>query len=160
MKLQNTLGVCMASLSPLLVEHKGVVEIDKTALLVGGYKIVGIKFPAEKRGGLEWLSMKNEYRHNEFVVKPGKFYLHLEENNCYMPGDYYTHSAFTSPKKQLGRYYQTEPLPNAELWVPNGHEVVMSFKQKWSDRNAGRCVTANGLRYMLTPVPDFVQGWV
>lgn len=109
---------------------------------------------------LDSLSKKNEYRNKEFIDNPGKFYFCLEERNHFMPGDFYTHSAFTNPDKQLGANYQTSPLLNAELWMPNGHEVVMSFKQKWTDRNAGRCVTANGLRYMLTPVPDFVQGWL
>lgn len=190
MKLKNTLGLYMHSISDSTAQEEGIVTLDKIGMQVAGYYVRGYKSehratgPAafgdyfgdsmvsrNGRGTMQWtgkapysahsldrLSKKNEYRNNEFIG--GKFYFHLEETNYYIPGDFYTHSAFTSPDKQLAANYQTSLLPNVELWMPNGHEVVMSFKQKWADRNAGRCVTANGLRYMLTPVPDFVQPWL
>lgn len=192
MRLKNTLGMYMDSISDLTTQEEGIVSLDNFGMQVAGYYVRGYKSehrsanPAaygdyfgdtmlnrNGRGAAQWtgktlysthsldsLSKKNEYRNNEFSDNPGKFYFCLEETNHFMPGDFYTHPAFTNPDKQLGANYQTSLLLNAELWMPNGHEVVMSFKQKWADRNAGRCVTANGLRYMLTPVPDFVQGWL
>lgn len=160
MKLQNTLGLCMGLRPGLTTKQKGVVEVSNADLVVGGYKITGVRFSVKRLRNSDWLAARNENRHSEFIARSGKFYWTLEECNYFMPGDLYTHSAFTSKDKQLGGNYQTPLLTNSELWMPNGHEAVMSFKQKRGDINPDHCVTANGLRYMLTPVPDFVQKWL
>ena len=155
MKLKNTLGICMAQSKPS--EESAIVTLDKIGMQVAGYYVKGYKSEHRAVGP----SPYGDYFGDSMLSRNGRgMWLYPLESNGYLPGDHIGLSAFTDPGKQLTSNYRTEKLPNAALWMPNGHEVVMSFKQKWADRNAGRCVTANGLRYMLTPVPDFVQPWL